>query len=69
MPGLKVIFMSGYTDRDGLNSHELGADAVLLDKPFSPAELARAIRAVLDGAPYANPTTGHNRSNGDDHDS
>jgi CheY-like chemotaxis protein len=69
MPDLKVIFMSGHTDRDGPNSHRLSAEAVLLNKPFSPPELARLIRAVLDGSPLATPAAGRSRSNGDDHDS
>jgi two-component system, cell cycle sensor histidine kinase and response regulator CckA len=48
-PGLKVLFVSGYSDdeflRRGLKDHEL----VFLRKPFSPAELARKVRDLLDG--------------------
>ncbi len=47
-PGLKVLFMSGYTDdtvlRDGLAS----ADRSFLQKPFSVAALGRRVREVLD---------------------
>ncbi len=48
-PGLRVVFMSGYapdaTRRDG----SLGADTVLLHKPFQMAQLARVLREALDG--------------------
>ena len=47
-PGLKVLFMSGYTDdtvlRDGLAS----PDQLFLQKPFSVAALGRRVREVLD---------------------
>ena len=48
-PDLKVVFMTGYADRDRPHSHHLPPDDVRLDKPFSPAALASAVRAVLDG--------------------
>ncbi|HJZ92102.1 MAG TPA: PAS domain-containing protein [Gemmataceae bacterium] len=48
-PELKVLFVSGYSDdeflRRGLRDHEL----VFLRKPFSPSELARKVRDLLDG--------------------
>lgn len=48
-PGIKVMFMSGYTEtvvplRDIVES---GSD--FLQKPFTPSTLARKIREVLDG--------------------
>jgi signal transduction histidine kinase len=43
-PGLKVLFMSGYTDGGAIPE-----DAALLTKPFAPEELARKIREVLRG--------------------
>jgi CheY-like chemotaxis protein len=51
-PGLKVLYMSGYTD-DGVFRHGVSeaADA-FLQKPFSPLGLARRVRAVLDGEPF-----------------
>jgi signal transduction histidine kinase/CheY-like chemotaxis protein len=49
-PDLKVVFMTGYADRDRQHSHQLRPQDIRLDKPFSPAALANAIRAVLDGA-------------------
>jgi PAS domain S-box-containing protein len=42
-PHLKVLFMTGYP----LESSPLGADAPHLAKPFSPEELAQAIRTAL----------------------
>ena len=46
-PGLEIIFMSGYpadaTKRHGF----LGPDEVLLSKPFSRRQLAKALREAL----------------------
>ncbi len=47
-PGLRVIFMSGYTDGALLNLGELADNVVLLEKPFTGESLARTIRASLD---------------------
>ncbi len=47
---IPVLFMSGYTaDADPLICPS-GRPAQLLGKPFTPAELARRVRAVIDGA-------------------
>jgi two-component system, cell cycle sensor histidine kinase and response regulator CckA len=47
-PGMKVIFMSGYTeDGFGAASGELGPDTTLLQKPFDLDSLALKIREVL----------------------
>jgi PAS domain S-box-containing protein len=48
-PELKVVFMTGYADRDRPHSHQLPPDDLRLDKPFSPVALASAVRAALDG--------------------
>ena len=49
-PGLRVLFMSGYAD-DALADHGvLAADVEYLQKPFTPDELARRVRDVLDAA-------------------
>ena len=48
-PGLTTIYMSGYTD-DILGRHgALAVEGQLLRKPFTPAEVARKLRQVLDG--------------------
>ncbi len=49
-PGLKVIFMSGYADETIAHQGVLDSHVFLLQKPFSPLELAQKVREVLDGA-------------------
>jgi PAS domain S-box-containing protein len=48
-PGLKVLYLSGYVEdpevRDGVTASTVG----FLQKPFSTVELARKVRAVIDG--------------------
>ena len=49
-PGLRVLYMSGFTD-DAVVRHGVREDAVhFIHKPFSPEELARKVREVLDAA-------------------
>jgi PAS domain S-box-containing protein len=48
-PETKVLFMSGYTPDVALR-HGVLATTAYLQKPFSPAALARKVRDVLDGA-------------------
>jgi PAS domain S-box-containing protein len=49
-PGLRVLFVSGYT-RDAIALRgELPAGVELLQKPFTPAVLLERVRAILDGA-------------------
>lgn len=60
-PGIKVLFLSGYTDTAMLRHGVLEDDVDFLHKPFRPDELARAVREVLDkrisngGQPIARP--------------
>ncbi|MGE5927268.1 MAG: ATP-binding protein [Gemmatimonadota bacterium] len=50
-PGVRVVFMSGYTEA-AMETGNLGIPgAVLLPKPFDPDVLGRAVRAVLDASP------------------
>jgi CheY-like chemotaxis protein len=50
-PGVRIVFMSGYTDH-AIEAENLGMEgAVLLPKPFDPDLLGRTVRSVLDGAP------------------
>jgi hypothetical protein len=46
-PGLKVMYMSGYTDHALANTIEVGP-AMLLQKPFTATVLERAVRDTLD---------------------
>ena len=46
-PGLRVLYLSGYTESSVAN-HGLPAGSAFLGKPFSPVELARKVREVLD---------------------
>jgi two-component system cell cycle sensor histidine kinase/response regulator CckA len=49
-PGLKILYMSGYTD-DVLETHgAFGAGVAFLQKPFGALELVRAVRRILDEA-------------------
>jgi PAS domain S-box-containing protein len=45
--GIKVLFMSGYTDEVIVNNGVLEEGAEFIQKPFSPEQLAGKIRAVL----------------------
>ncbi len=47
--GLKVLYMSGYTDDILARLRADGGDVNLIQKPFSPGDLAAKIREVLDG--------------------
>jgi PAS domain S-box-containing protein len=48
-PGVRTIFMSGYTDNLIARKGVLDPGAVLLQKPFTQGLLARSIREVIDG--------------------
>ncbi|MGB2629263.1 MAG: PAS domain S-box protein [Candidatus Acidiferrum sp.] len=50
-PGLRVLFMSGYTDDDILRNGVSGSQQSILMKPFTRAALATRIREILDGTP------------------
>jgi two-component system cell cycle sensor histidine kinase/response regulator CckA len=49
-PGIRVLFMSGYTDRSLQKTAALPDATEFLQKPFTPAVLANRIREVLDKA-------------------
>ena len=47
-PGMKVLFMSGYSEHSALEIEDTGSSATVLQKPFSLDALARNVRRVLD---------------------
>jgi CheY-like chemotaxis protein len=49
-PGISTLFTSGYTEEALVHQNRLDEDVDLLNKPFQKADLALAIRAVLDKA-------------------
>jgi two-component system, cell cycle sensor histidine kinase and response regulator CckA len=48
-PGLRVLYVSGYTDDAILREGVIEEDVSLLQKPFTVDALARKVRQVLDG--------------------
>ncbi|WP_447972813.1 response regulator [Nitrospira sp. Kam-Ns4a] len=51
-PGIKVLYMSGYSDREDLPSRLAAQGAGFLQKPFFPETLAEKVRELLQ-APAA----------------
>jgi CheY-like chemotaxis protein len=47
-PALGSLLMSGYTDDDVLRRGVLQGETAFLQKPFTPDQLARKVRSVLD---------------------
>ena len=47
-PGIRVLFMSGYTDDEVMRRGVIDGQTAFLQKPFTPDLLAHKIREVLD---------------------
>ncbi|HEY6944874.1 MAG TPA: ATP-binding protein [Candidatus Acidoferrum sp.] len=54
-PGVKVLYMSGYTDDALIRSHGLDKSFAFLQKPFSQGGLAAKVREVLDSEEFRAP--------------
>ena len=50
VPGVKVLFMSGYADNVVVRNGNLAPGAAFLEKPFSATDLAAKVRETLDNA-------------------
>jgi CheY-like chemotaxis protein len=48
-PGLKILFVSGYTDNPGVRKRVQAQEAHFLQKPFTSASLAKKVRTLFDG--------------------
>ena len=49
-PEMKVLYMSGYTDRAIVHQGELESGINFIQKPFMPDAFAIKVRTVLDGS-------------------
>jgi PAS domain S-box-containing protein len=60
-PGIKVLYMSGYTDDAIVHHGTLAPGTNFIGKPFSAADLTRKVREVLDSH-VAKPADGHEQT-------
>jgi len=51
MPGIRVLFMSGYTDEAIVHHGVLDSNVEFIQKPFTPFSLSKKVREVLDLQP------------------
>jgi len=50
-PGIRVLYMSGYSGEEFADQSARGDTIAYLEKPFSPSQVAAAVRRVLDDGP------------------
>ncbi len=51
-PGLRVLYMSGYTER-AITDHGVSAQMAFVQKPFTPTGLVRRVQGLLGGNSHA----------------
>jgi two-component SAPR family response regulator len=54
---MKVLYVSGYTERAIVHQGMLEPGFAFMEKPFTPDSLARRVRKVLDGRPSLTDAT------------
>jgi two-component system cell cycle sensor histidine kinase/response regulator CckA len=64
-PGIKVLYMSGYTDDAIVHHGTLDPGTHFIGKPFSGADLTKKVREVLDSG-MTKPADGHEQAIGVD---
>ncbi|NIA21413.1 MAG: substrate-binding domain-containing protein [Anaerolineaceae bacterium] len=55
-PGLRVLYITGYTANAVIDRRDIDPEVNLLTKPFSPNALAMTVRRMLDDAPDGGDT-------------
>ena len=50
-PGVRTLFLSGYTSETVRSRGNLPAGSAFLEKPFDHGTLLRTVRSLLDGEP------------------
>ena len=55
MPGMRVLYVSGYSENDISDQGVVDPNLELLQKPFTPDTLTKKVRAVLDARTIALP--------------
>jgi DNA-binding NtrC family response regulator len=53
-PGMKVLYVSGYSNRAAAGEEPLERGGTYLEKPFTPDTLLQSVREILDAPPEVN---------------